>query len=384
MKRQLLPLLFATLLPAALAAQTPTPAPAATPRPAAAPTPAPTPDVVVVQKELREAQRELERASRRVAELSQKFYRDDIERALLRPAFERPVIGIVMDADDGEGVRLAAVTPKSPAAKAGLRGGDRLVRINGQPVQGERSETRLGRARELIGNLEEGEEVRLAYVRDGRTREVTIKAESLPGLVWWRGENATPEAIRMRLEPLLARDFTMDIGPIAPFAGFCADGEDCNVGMLAEAFRWRGLRLAALEPKLGRYFGSDHGVLILTKPSDELSGLEPGDVILRIDGEAVEKPQDAMRLMREKAPGSRIAIEFLRDRKSQQAQFDAPKLARFPLLPPPPAPPAPPTPPAPPADGRSMPPLPPPPHAPAPPTPPPERDGRGVLERVLS
>lgn len=364
------------------------------------------------RRELREAQQALGDASRRVAELSQKLYREEIRTALLRPAFERPIIGVVMAVDEGAGVRLAAVTPKSPAAKAGLRGGDRLLRIDGKALAAAEEEARLVQAREFIGELEEGEQVRIAYERDGKTREVTLAAESMPGLVWWRGEGETPEAIRTQLQPLLAGGFDMELGNLTPLAGCGRDGNDCMLAPLAEAFRWRGLHLAALEPKLGRYFGSERGVLVLTTPDDDLEGLEPGDVILSIDGQRVDKPQQAMRLMRSKAPGDRIGVQFLRDRKTRELALDAPKLARFPLLPPPPAPPAPPAPPtpaaapapmAPPAPGvpatmpapgvparmpapraRAAPAVAPhPPHAPPPPAPPPPDERVGVLQSVL-
>jgi hypothetical protein len=210
-------------------------------------------DLAKARRELERARTDLERASSRMAELTQKLYRDEIELALRRPAFERPVIGIVMD-DDGAGVRLAAVTPQSPAAKAGLRGGDRLLRIGGKPLAAADSEGRLAQARELIGELEEGDTVRLAYERDGQTREVTLKAESMPGLVWWRGEGETPEAIRMQLQPLLAERFDMQLGELAPLAGCGRDGNDCLLAPVAEAFRWRGLHLAGVDAKLRRYW----------------------------------------------------------------------------------------------------------------------------------
>ena len=390
MKARLLSLAIAASLLPGLAWATP-PSPAPTPRPATDVRPADDAEMAKARRELEAAQRDLERASSRLAELSQKLYKHDFEKLLRRPAFERPVIGIVMSGDDGAGVRLAAVTPESPAAKAGLRTGDRLLRVNGQTLGTGEIDARLERARKAIGELEEGSQVRLTYERDGVAKDVTMKAESMPGLAWWRGEGQTPEAIRMTMLP---REFKMDIGSISPFAACGPDGEDCLLAPTIEAFRWRGLRLAGLEPKLGSYFGTDHGVLVLTTPSEELAGLEPGDVILKIDGERVEQPQQAMRLMRGKEPGSRIQIEFLREHKSQRLQLEAPKHARFPLLPPPPVPPAPPAPPAPPtpratpaphAAPMAPPPPPPvaPPQPPEPPTPPPD-ERLGVIEKVLS
>ena len=45
--------------------------------------------------------------------------------------------------------------------------------------------------------------------------------------------------------------------------------------MLAEAFRWNGLNLASVDAKLGRYFGTDRGVLVLSSGPD-LAGLQAG------------------------------------------------------------------------------------------------------------
>jgi hypothetical protein len=346
-----------------------------------------------VERELARAQRELERASSRYAELAQRLAREDIEFALTRPAFSRPAIGIVMAIDEKDGVRLAGITPDSPAAKAGLRSGDRLVRIDGQAIGGGDvdGEERLGRARELLDDLQEGQEVRLAYLREGQVREVTVKAAALPSLAWWRADGPDVKFVRAPIEARVALNFPVDVGSITPFAGCGADGEDCLMAPLAEAYRWRGLRLAALEPKLGRYFGTDRGVLVLTAPQEVFGELQPGDVILSIDKTPVAEMQDAMRLMRGKQPGAKIELEFLRDRKKQRLAIDAPKLARFPPLPPlppmapaPPAPPAPPhaaQPPAPPHAPRMSAPMPPAP--PEPPTPPEPPEHEGVLARVL-
>ena len=361
------------------------------------------------QAELEAARRELERASSRFAEIAQTLAGDEIESALSTRAFDRPVLGVVLSGDTGAGVRLAAVTPKSPAAEAGLRSGDRLLRIRGSDIDGADADARLANARAAIGRLEKGELVAITIEREGKRKDVTLTAASMPGVVWWRGE--TPqglEVMRYLQQPSLPENFPMELGQLAPLAACGADGDACVIQPMAEAYRWRGLRLAALEAKLGRYFGSERGVLVLTSPGESLAALEPGDVLLRIDGEVVDLPQQVMREMRGKAPGEQIAIEFLRDRKRRTVSVDAPKLARFPLLaPPPPAPPVPPSPPAP--ASMPAPPLPMSPPAPAapapPPPPPPPRDDddamwsassapaaplvdaskprRGVLETVL-
>ena len=95
------------------------------------------------------------------------------------------------------------------------------------------------------------------------------------------------------------RQEVIRIGP----RGDCK-GKNCRVPMLAEAFRWNGLNLASVDAKLGRYFGTDRGVLVLSAGPD-LAGLQPGDVIHKIDGSAVDSPREAMEALRAKPTTAR-------------------------------------------------------------------------------
>src|SRR3546814_16524037 len=85
------------------------------------------------------------------------------------------------------------------------------------------------------------------------------------------------------------------------------------------AFRWNGLNLATVDKQLGRYFGTDHGVLVLS--SGDLAGLQAGDVIQRIDGKAVASPREAMAAMGDKPGGTTGSIGYLRERKIGRASW---------------------------------------------------------------
>ncbi len=126
----------------------------------------------------------------------------------------------------------------------------------------------------------------------------------------------------------------------------CKPGENCEMDQhrLAEAFRWNGLNLASVDAHLGRYFGTDTGVLVLsTGPA--LGQLQAGDVIRRVDGKAVDTPRAVMDALRDKPADSTVAVEYLRDRVAADIQLKVPKAMSFPAMPPmPPAPPAPPYP----------------------------------------
>lgn len=135
----------------------------------------------------------------------------------------------------------------------------------------------------------------------------------------------------------------------------CKPGEHCGVGQqrLAEAFRWNGLNLASVDAQLGRYFGTDKGVLVLST-GPVLGQLQAGDVIRRVDGKAVDTPRAVMDALRDKPADSTVAVEYLRDRVSATTQLKVPKAMAFPMAPPAlPALPARPAPPHPPKAGAT-------------------------------
>ena len=335
--------------------------------------------------ELAAAQADLQRAAQRVAELTRGTDAEvrAQERVAARMA-RRPILGVVL-APDSSGVRIAGVTPDSAAAKAGLRGGDRLVAVDGSAISGADADARLATARALLGKLETGKPVRLGYVRDGRSATVAATPQLGDRLRLWTIEGTTPGApLALGVDPHVRTEVLRLQGPDP------CEGDNCRLPFLAEAFRWNGLNLAAVDSRLGRYFGTTSGVLVLST-GDSLAGLQPGDVLRRIGGTAVATPRDAMKALQAHPAGTRVSVDYLRDHKAASTQVAVPKPFEWPLPPAPPAPPRPPAAPrapaappaAPSADvDRIQPPgvlatLAPPPPPPAPPSPPAPLASRG-------
>lgn len=320
------------------------------------------------QKELDAARAELDGAAKRYAELARKYRGADgmpmrIEHRLLR----KPVLGVLLAPDPAAGVRIAGVTPESAAAEAGLKSGDRLLAIDGRQILGSDAELRVDNARTLLRDLDPGRQVKLDYQRGAGKASVSVAPRPgnhmalLPdGDTGHMGFeefdiDIDHEAIRkgvndaMRVVSVQAPRMGKELMRL----GECKDKDgDCGFPMLAEAFRWSGLNLSSLDPELGRYFGTDDGVLVLSA-GDELQGLRPGDVVQKIDGKAVQTPRQAMAALRARPADSSVRVDYLRDRKPGTAQVKVPKAAMFriPMPPPPPAAPPPPSavPPAPPA-----------------------------------
>lgn len=340
----------------------------------------------------------------------ERFCADNVDRGgcevIMQRIGRKPVIGVVLAPDPQGGVRIAGVTPDGAAAGAGIRTGDRLVRIGGKTIHGATPEARVDAARELLQAGNEKTPVKLVYARDGRESEVSLTPKldnrimvfAGDGQMMRPGGNVVVRRIGDRTEITAdglgvgdvapgarqgaGRDvhvFAFDddaadshgqierrivrieckqgdeacmkrVGAHGPHAGGfprvevfrfdCKPGEACaGQQRLAEAFRWNGLNLASVDAQLGRYFGTDKGVLVLSA-GPALGTLQPGDVIQRVDGKTVDTPRAVMDALRDKPADSAIAVDYLRDRKSGTTQLKVPKAMPFPPMPP--APPMPP------------------------------------------
>ena len=102
-----------------------------------------------------------------------------------------------------QGAVIAQVSPRSAAARAGLKEGDVVLGINGRPIRDG------GNLRNTIGLLEVGEAVRLEILRDGKPLTLDAKV----------GEYVPAKAEGEALHPRLAGATFEDIGPNSPLAG---------------------------------------------------------------------------------------------------------------------------------------------------------------------
>lgn len=324
-------------------------------------------------KALADARADLARAAKRVAELS-RGRAGDAEVRVERRVTRKPVIGVLLTPDEDAGVRISGVTPDSAAARAGLRSGDRLVSIAGTRILGSDGTLRVENARKLLQDVEAGKPVRLGYMRGGRSANAQVTPQLDERVFMWNGSDGSlskfdgPVTIRrdqdgqieiessgvhvtpgLAMAPEIRREIVR-IGPDGP-----CQGHDCRTPRLLSALRWNGLNLASVDAQLGRYFGTERGVLVLS--TGDLEGLQAGDVIQRVDGKAVTTPREVMAALRGKAGNAKVPVAYLRDRKTATAQVTVPDMLD--ALPMPPAPPAPPAPPKPPRPAKPTPPPPP-------------------------
>jgi membrane-associated protease RseP (regulator of RpoE activity) len=328
---------------------------------------APTP---AQQKELDDARAEVEKAAQRLAELHRKYGGADAPIRIEKRVLRKPVIGVLLAPDDAAGVRIAGVTPDSAAAAGGLKSGDRITSIDGKPLKAGDAAARVEEARERLAAIDSKKAVKLGYERDGKQQVVALTPKVgdrllvLPEGAMFDGDikvfasdDGEIEMIadRMRVEAgdaerharvaeVHARAAAGDARRHAEWAAAIAPdvrteiirlgndckGEDCKLPVLAEAFRWNGLNLAAVDAQLGHYFGTSEGVLVLSTGKD-LDGLQAGDVLLKIGGKPVANPREAMEALRAQPADSKVAVEYLRDRANATAQVSVPKAISFAL-----------------------------------------------------
>jgi hypothetical protein len=204
---------------------------------------------------------------------------------------------------DSRGALITGVVPGSPADKAGLEKGDIITKLDGESLlKGaevyDEDESAPGmRLIERARKLEPGDTVEIEYLRDGdrRTTKLVVgEFDEMRGLDLEHIRDLTERAREM------SRAYVPRLRTLA----------------LEIEGRLGGLKLVALNPELGEYFGTDDGVLVVKAPEDNELKLRPGDVIKEIDGRTVKSPDHAVRILRSYEPDEDVTLEVVRKRKT--------------------------------------------------------------------
>jgi serine protease Do len=184
------------------------------------------------------------------------------------------------------GVEITRVEENSPAEKAGLKAGDVVLEYNGERVEGMEQ---FGR---LVRETPAGREVKLTISRDGKTQKVAALLESRR----YRFSVNFPPSFRVP-------EFSMPDIPRIYTAT-----RSTRLGIEAEA----------LGPQLAAYFGVKDGVLVravLENTPAQKAGIKAGDVVTKVDGNAVTEPGELSSLVRAANSKKTYPIELMRDRK---------------------------------------------------------------------
>ncbi len=282
-----------------------------------------------MERKLAEAEMELAEAARRVAELSTRnLPRQFYEIESWPDLHGKPRIGITIETDDShkgpvEGVEVISVTPGSAAADAGLRTGDVLTSVGGQALTSDTRKEANKALMEIVKALEEGDKLEVEYLRAGNVGSVTV-------------------------EPRVVDSETF------VFSGVPGNGNwQENIRVIPDAvgnvvsnfaYRWGGsswadMELVELNAGLGKYFGTDEGVLVVAAPKSGALELEDGDVIQEIDGRKPTSVNHAIRILGSYQPGEKIELSIMRDKRRRTLNVEMPDDRTSFSIPKPPKPP---------------------------------------------
>ena len=218
---------------------------------------------------------------------------------------------------DSLGAYVESVLPNGPAAKAGLRSGDVITKLDGTSVMAggeaeqdadERQSLPGLRLIELAARLQPADTVAVEFLRGKDRRTVSIVTEDEPD-TYADGPNGGPPFTMRFFRPGTGRDEL-------PAAGFMDMGPGGRFEFLAGS-PLGDLELAPLNPDLGQYFGTSEGVLVIRAPKDGPLGLKGGDVVQAVDGRKPAGPAHLMRILRSYDRGESFKLDILRNRKRE-------------------------------------------------------------------
>ena len=255
---------------------------------------------------LAEAQARLETAARDVAELSNEIGGPLMDKFMVfnGEGPSRAIIGVQLDPESNkEGARIQEVSPGGPADEAGLHVGDVITAINGTDVKGDSPARQV---LHLMHQVAPESKVKVRVTREGKSRDFVVTARR--GAAYFGMQHPMMPPI-----PPIPPGLSEGGGPTT----FGAFGPILIHGQLGD------MELATLTPQLGRYFGTDKGVLVVRAPKD--FKLEDGDVILAIDGREPSSGSHATRILSSYQSGEKITIKVMRQQKTVNVETTLPE-----------------------------------------------------------
>ena len=201
------------------------------------------------------------------------------------------------------GAEITMVDQDAPAGKAGLKEHDVVLTLNGAGVES------AAQLRRMIRETPAGRVVTLGISRDGQPQSIKVQLAN-------RGKSAA-------IHSMPEFKFTMPAMPAI------ADLDIPVSVVIAHSSLRSGLMVENITPQLGEFFGvkSGNGVLVrsVEKGSrSEKAGFRAGDVIVRVNNQAVHDTSDFTRALRSTSGGT-AAVTVVREKREQNLNLTLPE-----------------------------------------------------------
>ena len=259
-------------------------------------------------------------------------------------ASRRAIIGVTLDlrpsANDSLGATVSAVTPGGPAARAGLVGGDIILKFDGTALadrsaradnddEDDNDQSAPGlRMLELAARMAPNDTVTVEWKHDRARKTARVVADAAPAMIYSDGgpdvrlwTNEGPGTFRYRVgtgdngpaELLELQGRLQELRGHAPMGLPSMDGG--NFFMRFDG-PFGGVQFAPLNADLGRYFGTADGILVLETPDSSTHvDLKGGDVILAIGDRKPTSVEHLFRILESYTDSETVHFDVMRDKR---------------------------------------------------------------------
>jgi membrane-associated protease RseP (regulator of RpoE activity) len=208
---------------------------------------------------------------------------------------------------DERGVEVTMVDQDAPAGKAGLKEHDVILTMNGSNVD---SGAQL---RRMIRETPPGRVVTFGLSRDGQPVSIKVQLADRRKSVAWGPRG---------------KDFKFVVPPVPPMPPMPDFDVPVSVVVVHSSMR-SGLMVENITPQLGEFFGvkSGRGVLIRSVEKGsraEKSGFRAGDIIVRVNDQAVQDTSDFSHALRSGSSNT-VTVGIIRDKKEQNLTLSLPE-----------------------------------------------------------
>jgi membrane-associated protease RseP (regulator of RpoE activity) len=216
---------------------------------------------------------------------------------------------------EARGAEITLVDHDAPAGKAGLREHDVVLKMNGQPVQGEEQ------IRRMLRESAPGKTVVLLISRDGQQITVTTQManrEAVERQAWERHLTMADPADGSGPATESASSGSYQSGAVV--SGSSGVRGNSFIGrILPMTPSYTGAMMEPLNKPLAEFFGSANGTGLLVRKIDTNSpaaqaGMKVGDVVVRANAQSIASTKDWTKAI-EASHGHSLSVIVLRDKK---------------------------------------------------------------------
>jgi len=201
------------------------------------------------------------------------------------------------------GAEVTMVDQDAPAGKAGLHEHDVIVSVNGTAVES------AAQLRRMIKETPPGRVVNLGISRDGQPLSIKVQLADRHKSMEWEPK-IHPEMPKVQIPNM--PDFDLPVSVV-----------------IVHSSARSGLMVENMTPQLGEFFGVKGGNGVLVRSVEKGSrgdkaGFRAGDVIVKVNNQAVHDSSDFTHALRSSQGGS-ASVTLIRDKKEQKLTLPLPE-----------------------------------------------------------